>query len=156
MDPLTFMAISGTLMQAYGTFKSAQAESSLLQQQAQLNDIRANEILQRAEINSNIVREKSQEAMTDLQARSQGAGIGSQTILAGMEETARLAARELYNLNRDAAFEAKMQQFESASQRKQAGEIEQAGGVSALGGLVMGAGNTYYSMPGGYKGKNNA
>lgn len=151
MDPLTIMAISGAVMQAYGTYQSAQAESSLLQQQAQLNDIRSNEILQRAAINSDITREKSQEAMSDLQARSQGAGIGSQTILAGMEETARLAAREIYNINRDANFEATMQRFESDSQRRQAGEIRQAGTISALGGLAKSLGQTAYSRPGGIK-----
>jgi len=152
MDPVTLMAISGMAMQAYGTYQAAQSQSSLLQQQAHLNDLKSNEILQRAQVNSDITREKSQEAMSDVQARSQGAGIGSQAILVGMEETARLAAREINNINRDANFEAFMLQKETDSMRKQAKEIETAGTISALGGLALDLGETYYKSPGGYKG----
>lgn len=148
MDPFTAMAIVGTGLQIYGQLESAKSQASLLRQQAAIDETRANELLARAEINNEIVRERSQQAMGDLQARTGGASISSGSVLQGLEEVARLAAREITQQIREAEFEAYMIRTGAASQRDNAKEIEKAGLFSAFSTGILGAGRIYKAMPG--------
>lgn len=151
MDPITAMAIVGTGLQVYGQIKSSQAQASLLRQQAQMEEIRIGELLQRLEINNEVVRERSQQAMGDIQARTGGASISSGSVLQGMEEVARLAAREIAQQTREATFEARMSRYEIDSMRSQAKEIEKAGYLSAFSSALMGGAKTYNASPGSTK-----
>ncbi len=154
MNPYTITAIVGTGLQMYGQYTAAQEKASLLRQQAAFDEIKATEILQRVEINNEVVRTRSGQSMSEVQARAAGSGVdvGSQAVLAGLEEVARLASQEISQQTRDAQFEASMVRLGIGSQNSAANNVENAGTLATVGAGINGISNYFMNKPGGYTG----
>ena len=116
----------------YGQYANAKAQSESLLAQAAVNEIKAVEILERMEINNETVRIRSGQAMAEAQARTGGAGIDSQSVLASMEEVARLASEEIVFNSREARFEASMTRLEGQSMKDSASQVRKAGTLAML------------------------
>ena len=141
--------VASTAMQMYGQYKSGKNQASLLQQEAEFNRIEAAEIINRMEINNDLLFREAHEFQGTQVASMASAGGGmSASRMQILMETATRASEQASRNAREAQWEAQAKLIGAGSKERSAGQVEQAGvlGAAATG---AGAGFQYYQAKGG-------
>lgn len=145
---LVALAAGSALISAYGQYKSGQAQSEAMQQQAELGFLRAEELLERNKINNDLLMESALSFTGTQAAQTAASGVAmGETSRKQMAQTMQTAARQIQLNNRAAEWEAEMARLGANSQLKSAGQIETATNISAIGGLGFNLFSTYNSKP---------
>lgn len=147
---LTALAVGSALVSAYGQYKSAKAQAEASREQAQLNFLKAEEILSRNTINNELIQGSAlvQVGTQQTQIAGSGATMGySERRL--LRDTMEKAARQIQMNNRAAEWEARMTRLGAESQIKSADQIQTAGTINAIGTAVFGTARAYDNSPGG-------
>lgn len=126
---------AGIAMKAYGTYKSSQAEASLLREKASLLDLSANRILdlntQNTENTIRNMRTTQGSAVNQMVA----SGFASETDV--LSEIAMAASREIKINTEEANFRATQARLEATQKRKAAKATAKAGKISAISGGIL-------------------
>ena len=121
MDPVTLALIG---MAAYGQWQAGSAQAEASRNQAQLNLLQAEEVLQRNEINNNLILESAL-SFTGTQATQMagsGTSLGGESNRRLIANTMQTAAKQIQLNNRTAEWEARMTRLGAASQITAAGQ----------------------------------
>lgn len=147
--PLIALAAAGGALQAYGTYTSAKSQAAAMRFQAQLDLKRATEVIERDQINRELLFKDAKRHVGEQQAQFASSGRAQDvTTLAMMEEVANLASEQAIRNTRAAQWEASMIKIGAYSKIAGADDVAKAGAISAIGGLVATGAKTAYSSPG--------
>ena len=153
MDPLLGgLSIGGGLVNAWAAYSASKARSEAMRRQADIDRKRAQEILERAKTNNELLARRTDLIMSEQMTQFAGSGreFGTTTLVA-LENTADLFAEEAKRNYHEAEWEATMINMGADELLRQRKDIEKAGKLSALGSLLGAGKDLYQSLPGGYK-----
>lgn len=147
--PLLAIAAVGTALNAFGQYKESKAQAESLRQQSMIDGLRADEILERNEINNQLLAEDTEKviASQSVALAAQGQDLSGTTAMGILENTIRASIHQRERNNREAEFEARMIRFGARSQQGRAGEFESAGRLKVAGTLAFGASSIYRNSP---------
>lgn len=150
MDPFTAIAVGSAVVSAYGQWKASSAQADASRQQAELNFMRADEILARNEINNSAIQESALSFTGKQKAQMAGSGvaIGGETSRRLVAETMKTAAKQIELNNRATEWEARMARIGAQSQMTSAGQMETAGQINAVASLGSSMTNIYLAKKG--------
>lgn len=142
------LAVGSALVSAYGQYKSGQAQAKSLRAQAQLDFLRAEEVLRRNDINNELLMESALVHTGTQKAQLAGSGrtleSGRDLIAETMSKAAEQAA-----LNTEAAeWEARMVRMGASARETAAGDIKSSSTINAIGSLGIGLTNAYLAKKG--------
>jgi len=152
MDPLTAIAIAGTLVSAWGMYQSSKKEAEIMEQQSAANELEAQKLMERYEMNAELSKREGRQMIGTQIAKFAGAGfdISGSTLLA-LEQTNKSINEEINMLREEAEFAAEQIRRGAGFKREEAAASRKAGKYALVGGLAKTAG--YASSLGG-SGKN--
>lgn len=130
-------------MQAYARWRQGEAEADAYKKQASLLGLQAEELLARAEINNDLIRQEAGKLQGEQIATFAGQGVSTSglSVLAALEETARQASEEIYRNTRDARYEAGVLGQEADFNRRYAKEAKKSALFDSFGTILAGAGS---------------
>jgi hypothetical protein len=145
MEALTAMALVSTGIQVVSALKSSKEQADAMRRQAELNRLKAQEILERNRINNELTLLEAEGLSADQIVGGAARGIagGSQATLGTVQKIQELAARKIIRDTRNAEFEATMARLGANIDVKAAGEVEKAGAWNAFGAAIGGASRAY-------------
>lgn len=134
-----------SVLDAYGRYKSAKGQADQMRQQSILDSMRADELLERNEINNTLLGIQEGEITSQLVAQTAGRGIAleSSSTAGLIAQNARLLVEQQIQNNHNADFEAAMIREGADSQKVAAANIESAGKMTAFASLLQGGVRTY-------------
>jgi hypothetical protein len=147
--PLVVVAAIGTAVQLYGNYQASKSQADAARAQSALDLRRATEVLERDEINRELLFKDADRLIGTQQVQFAASGRAQDvTTLALMEEAAGEAADQAIRNNRAAQWEATMIQIGAYSRLAGADDLERAARISAVGGALASGANIYNSSPG--------
>ena len=122
--------------------KAAQEQERLMKEQALMDDMKADELLERNEINNELIRKDTEKFMGEQSAALAGKGqsLSGVTAMGLLEDTYRSMLEDIARNNRDAEWEAGMIRLGASSTRDAAKRTKKAAWIGALGTGLSGAG----------------
>lgn len=152
MAIMTAIAVGSALVSAYGQYKSANAQADAKREQASINFLKAQEVLDRNTINNELLFESALVHTGTQRAQIAGSGVAfgvSERRL--VRDTMDKAAEQVERNTRTAEWDARMTRLGAESQITAAGQIEEAGLITAIGAAGFGTARAFASSPGGKK-----
>lgn len=143
MNPLVIFSIASTGLQMFGQYQEAKNQASLLQEEAGLLKMEANEIIARAQENRNLLFEEARKFQGTQVAKFAGSGGGlSASRMQLLMETANSAAEQATRDAREAQWSASQRIRTAESKERAAGQVREAGvlnlfGTAAAGGFQV-------------------
>lgn len=143
---LAAIAVTSTVISAYGSIQESEARAEQARREAALKRMQADEVLDRAEINAGLMDRQGKRLIS-----SQVASFGASNVSLGasqyglLSETERNVDEQIQLMRRDAEFRAKMLREGASSADVLAGQIQSAGYWSAAGTLLGGGSKAFYA-----------
>lgn len=139
---LAAVGLVGSGISAYGTIRAAQASADAQRRQAGIERLVADEILERAEIDQDLVKKNMQKDLGEIvsQFAESNVDVSTGAPLSVMREFIRATNEEIAIANREALFDSSMKRMKAQDLELAARDTEKAGRLAALGSLMSGAG----------------
>jgi hypothetical protein len=153
---LPALAVGSALISAYGQWRAGEAQQDAAEQQYRLDSLRAEELLERNQINNELLMESAlvHTGTQKAQIAASGVSLGGATSKAIIAKTMETAARQIKLNNRAADWEAEMARLGADSQLKSAGQLATANKIGLAGSLGASLTN-YYTSSGNLSDKGN-
>jgi hypothetical protein len=127
----------GTALQLYGQYKDSKARSSAYARQAQIEEMRVSELLERNDINNSILAIEGNRAASTVMAM----GPSSMDTAGALENLARDITKQSELNTRDAEFEANMMRLGAQDKRQAAKDERSAGRIRMASTILQQAGS---------------
>jgi hypothetical protein len=141
MSALAAFALVNAGIGAWSSYTSAKQQAAAQRQQAELDNLRANEILERNRINNELTLIEAQGLSSEqiVSGAARGIAGGSQATLGTVQKIQELAARKILRDTREAEFDALQARLGGQTRLEAAKEIQKAGAFNAASSLLSGA-----------------
>lgn len=140
------IAAVGVGLQVFGQLRAARDQSNSLLRQAEISDVRANEVLERNEINNTLLREELHIAKGNFLA-ARGT-LGESSTYLQLENMSRNVTRQIDLNTREAEFEANMIRLGADIDRREAKDRRRAGRLQAFTTAAGGLASIMRARPG--------
>lgn len=141
------IAVGSALVQGYGQYQAGKAQADAMRQQAQLNLLKATEILERNDINNELLRESALVTQGTQVAQTFASGKTLASTRNLVEQTMQTAKRQIELNTRAAEWEARMVRMGAESSIGAADKVQEAAMISSLATAGFGMARAYSNAP---------
>lgn len=150
-EPMTVMAVAGTLMTAYGSIEQGKAQNDVAQYNAKLAEVSATDAEQRGGVAADQQRARVRQILGTQRAMMGASGVvaGEGTQGQVLDQTSVLGELDARQIEVNAQREAWGMRSQAAGARLQGSLQERAGLLGGIGSLITGGAQAYgiYSQP---------